>query len=170
VISITDGQIYLEADLFNAGIRPGMNVGISVSRVGSSAQTKIMKTVSGRMKLDHAQFRELQAFAQFGTSDLDAATRRQLERGMRVTEVLKQGLLDPLKLQDEVSIIFALTQGLLDDVPVEKLGSFENELRKFMASNHGDLMKKIADERELTPEISDGLRAAIENFKKTVPF
>ncbi|KAA0232202.1 F0F1 ATP synthase subunit alpha, partial [bacterium] len=120
VISITDGQIYLEADLFNAGIRPAMNVGISVSRVGSSAQTKIMKTVAGRMKLDHAQFRELQAFAQFGTSDLDAATRRQLERGMRVTEVLKQGLLDPLGLEDEIAIIFALTQGLLDDVPVEK--------------------------------------------------
>ena len=170
VISITDGQIYLEADLFNAGIRPAMNVGISVSRVGSSAQTKIMKAVAGRMKLDHAQFRELQAFAQFGTSDLDAATRRQLERGMRVTEVLKQGLLDPLKLQDEVSMIFALTQGLLDDVPVEKLGSFESELRKFMASNYGDLMRKIAEVRELTPEISDALRAAIENFKKTVPF
>ncbi len=170
VISITDGQIYLEADLFNAGIRPAMNVGISVSRVGSAAQTKIMKTVAGRMKLDHAQFRELQAFAQFGTSDLDATTRRQLERGMRVTEVLKQGLLDPLRLQDEVSIIFALTQGLLDDVPVEKLGSFETGLRKFMASNHGDLMKKVADVRELTPEISDGLRDAIESFKKTVPF
>ncbi|MCK6565147.1 MAG: F0F1 ATP synthase subunit alpha [Dehalococcoidia bacterium] len=170
VISITDGQIYLEADLFNAGIRPAMNVGISVSRVGSSAQTKIMKTVAGRMKLDHAQFRELQAFAQFGTSDLDAATRRQLERGMRVTEVLKQGLLDPLGLEDEIAIIFALTQGLLDDVPVEKAGSFETGLRKFMASNHGDLKKKIAEVRELTPEISDALRAAISNFKQTVPY
>ncbi|MBE7517776.1 MAG: F0F1 ATP synthase subunit alpha [Thermoflexaceae bacterium] len=170
VISITDGQIYLEADLFNAGIRPAMNVGISVSRVGSSAQTKIMKSVAGRMKLDHAQFRELQAFAQFGTSDLDAATRRQLERGMRVTEVLKQGLLDPLGLEDEVAIIFALTQGLLDDVPVEKAGAFETELRKFMASNHGDLKKKIGEVRELTPEISDALRAAITTFKQTVPY
>ncbi len=170
VISITDGQIYLEADLFNAGIRPAMNVGISVSRVGSSAQTKIMKSVAGRMKLDHAQFRELQAFAQFGTSDLDAATRRQLERGMRVTEVLKQGLLDPLGLEDEVAIIFALTQGLLDDVPVEKAGAFEAELRKFMASNHGDLKKKIGEVRELTPEISDALRAAITTFKQTVPY
>jgi F-type H+-transporting ATPase subunit alpha len=170
VISITDGQIYLEADLFNAGIRPAMNVGLSVSRVGSAAQTKIMKAVSGSMKLDHAQFRELQAFAQFGTSDLDAATRRQLERGQRVNEVLKQGLLQPLSLPEEVAILFALTQGMLDDVPVERIQAFEGGLRKYVKSNHPDLLNSIAEVRELSPEITEGLRSAIATFKQTVPY
>jgi F-type H+-transporting ATPase subunit alpha len=170
VISITDGQIYLESDLFNAGIRPAINVGLSVSRVGSAAQTKAMKSVAGTLKGDMSQFRELQAFAQFGTSDLDAATRRQLERGQRATEVLKQGLLSPLSLSEEVAIIFALTGGLLDDVPVNKVQAFEAGLRKFLASNHPDLLKKIADQRVLSPEISDALRAAISTFKTTVPF
>jgi F-type H+-transporting ATPase subunit alpha len=170
VISITDGQIYLEPDLFNAGVRPAMNVGISVSRVGSSAQTKIMKSVSGRIKLDHAQFRELQAFAQFGTSDLDAATRRQLERGMRVNEVLKQGVFEPLTLAEEVAIIFALNQGLLDDVPVDRVRAFEAGLRKFLASNHPELAEAIIRERTLSDELSEGLRAALTEFKQNVPY
>ena len=170
VISITDGQIYLEADLFNAGIRPAINVGLSVSRVGSAAQTKAMKSVSGGLKGDMAQYRELQAFAQFGTSDLDAATRRQLERGQRATELLKQPLLAPLSLAEEVAVIFALTQGLLDDVPVTKVHDFEAGLRKYLASNHPDLLAKITEARELTPEINDSLREAVSSFKQNVPF
>ncbi|MEX2081385.1 MAG: F0F1 ATP synthase subunit alpha, partial [Dehalococcoidia bacterium] len=170
VISITDGQIYLETDLFNGGIRPAMNVGISVSRVGSSAQTKIMKSVSSGLKNDHAQFRELQAFAQFGTSDLDASTRRQLERGLRVNEVLKQGVFEPLSLAEEVGVVFALTRGLLDDVPVAKVRSFELEFRKYLASSHAALVEQIRSEQALTPEIEEGLRSAIETFKQTVPF
>jgi F-type H+/Na+-transporting ATPase subunit alpha len=170
VISITDGQIYLEADLFNAGIRPAINVGLSVSRVGSAAQTKAMKSVSGGLKGDMAQFRELQAFAQFGTSDLDASTRRQLERGQRATELLKQPLLSPLSLSEEVAVIFSLTQGFLDDVPVDKIRNYEAALRKFMASNHPDLLAKIAEVRELTPEITESLREVISSFKQNVPF
>ncbi|MEX0783673.1 MAG: F0F1 ATP synthase subunit alpha [Dehalococcoidia bacterium] len=170
VISITDGQIYLESDLFNAGIRPAMNVGISVSRVGSSAQTKVMKSVSSGLKNDHAQFRELQAFAQFGTSDLDASTRRQLERGMRVNEVLKQGVLEPVPLGDEVAVIYSLTRGYLDDVPVTKVRDFEIALSKFLSSNHAGLAKEISEKRELTPEIEEQLKAAITSFKQNVPF
>jgi len=170
VISITDGQIYLEADLFNAGIRPAMNVGLSVSRVGSAAQTKIMKTVSGGLKGDHAQFRELQAFAQFGTSDLDAATRRQLERGQRVNEVLKQGLFAPLDLGEEVAVIFALTQGMLDDVPVEKIAAFEREFRSFLASNQPDLLQKIEAEKSMSDDVQSALAAAVKTFKDTVPY
>jgi F-type H+-transporting ATPase subunit alpha len=170
VISITDGQIYLEADLFNSGIRPAMNVGLSVSRVGSAAQTKIMKSVSGGLKGDHAQFRELQAFAQFGTSDLDATTRRQLERGQRVNELLKQGLFVPLDLGEEVAVIFSLTQGMLDDVPVDKIGDFERGFRSFLASNHPDLLRKIEAEQAMSDEIRESLTAAIKNFKDTVPY
>jgi F-type H+-transporting ATPase subunit alpha len=170
VISITDGQIFLEADLFNAGIRPAINTGLSVSRVGSSAQTKAMKSASGTLKGDMSQFRELQAFAQFGTSDLDAATRRQLERGQRATEILKQGQFDPLSLAEEDTIIYALTIGLLDDVAVPKLRNFEAELRKFMASNHPEILKEITDNPVLTPEVSEQIRGAVNTFKKNVPY
>ena len=170
VISITDGQIYLESDLFNAGIRPAINVGLSVSRVGSAAQTKAMKTVSGGLKGDMAQFRELQAFAQFGTSDLDAATRRQLERGQRATEVLKQGQFQPLSLAEETAVIFSLTQGLLDDVPVAKVRDFEAGLRRFMASNHPELLAEVTDNPVMTPEFSAKLTSAINSFKTTVPY
>ena len=170
VISITDGQIYLESDLFNAGIRPAINVGLSVSRVGSAAQTKAMKTVSGGLKGDMAQFRELQAFAQFGTSDLDAATRRQLERGQRATEVLKQGQFAPLSLAEETAVIFSLTQGLLDDVPVAKIRDFEAGLRKFMASNHPEILTEVTTNPVMTPELSEKLKGAISTFKTTVPF
>jgi F-type H+-transporting ATPase subunit alpha len=170
VISITDGQIYLESDLFNGGIRPAINVGLSVSRVGSSAQTKAMKSVSGTLKADMSQFRELQAFAQFGTSDLDASTRRQLERGQRATEVLKQGLFTPLSMPEEVMVVFSLTQGLLDDVPIAKIRSFEDGLRKFLTSNHPELLTEIAEKRELSPELNDRIRGVITKFKDTVPY
>ena len=170
VISITDGQIYLESDLFNAGIRPAINVGLSVSRVGSAAQTKAMKSVSGGLKGDMAQFRELQAFAQFGTSDLDAATRRQLERGQRATEMLKQGQFRPLSLAEEVAVVFSLTQGLLDDVPVGKVRDFEDGLRKFMASNHPEVIDEITANPVMTPELSEKLKSVIATFKSTVPF
>ena len=170
VISITDGQIYLEADLFNADQRPAINIGLSVSRVGSAAQTKVMKAVSGGMKGEHSQFRELQAFAQFGSSDLDAATRRQLERGQRVNEVIKQPLLTPLALHEEVAVIYALMRGHLDDVPVDKIASFEAGIRSFLSINHPDLINDINTARALTPEIEAKLKDAIASFKQTVPF
>ena len=170
VISITDGQIYLEPDLFNAGIRPALNVGLSVSRVGGAAQTRAMRSVAGRLKGDHAQFRELQAFAQFGTSDLDAATQRQLERGLRANEVLKQPQFAPLGMSQEVAVIFALTNGLLDDVPTEKIGSFESAFVSFLASNKPDLVARVEAEREISDQSDEELRAAIAEFKESVPY
>jgi F-type H+-transporting ATPase subunit alpha len=170
VISITDGQIYLESDLFNAGQRPAMNVGLSVSRVGSSAQTKAIKTVAGRMKLDVAQYSELQAFAQFGTSDLDAATRRQLERGQRTVEVLKQPQYAPLSMAQEAAIIYAVTNGLLDDVPVERVRAFEEGLHKFLASTHPDILETVANEKALSDATTKQLTDAINEFKTTVPY
>jgi F-type H+-transporting ATPase subunit alpha len=170
VISITDGQIYLESDLFNAGIRPAINTGLSVSRVGSSAQTKAMKAVSGGLKGDMSQYRELAAFAQFGTSDLDAATRRQLERGQRATEILKQDQFQPLSLAEEVAVIYALTGGLLDDVPVNKVRSFESELRKYLGSNQRDLVAEIQANPVMTPELQERLKSVVNSFKDTVPY
>jgi F-type H+-transporting ATPase subunit alpha len=166
VISITDGQIYLETDLFNAGIRPALNVGLSVSRVGSAAQTKAMKQVAGRLRLDLAQYRELAAFAQFGTSELDKATRAQLERGQRTTEVLKQPQYAPLTVEKQVMILYAAINGYLDDAPVDKVGAFEANLQRFMEANHPDIGKKIAQEKEITPKIDEKLKAAIAEFKK----
>ena len=170
VISITDGQIYLEPDLFNAGIRPALNVGLSVSRVGGSAQTRAMRSVAGRLKLDHAQFRELQAFAQFGTSDLDAATQRQLERGLRANEVLKQPQFAPLSLAEEVAVIFALTNGLLDDVPTDKIASFEEAFTGYLSSNKPDLAARIESERTISDDTDQELRDAVAEFKETVPY
>jgi len=170
VISITDGQIYLETDLFNAGIRPAINTGLSVSRVGSAAQTKAMKAVSGGLKAEMSQYRELAAFAQFGTSDLDAATRRQLERGQRATEILKQDQFQPLSLAEEVVVIFALTSGLLDDVPVAKIRSFENELRKYLATTEKPLMDEIQSNPVMTPELETRIRNVIRTFKETIPY
>ncbi|MXW26469.1 MAG: F0F1 ATP synthase subunit alpha [Dehalococcoidia bacterium] len=170
VISITDGQIYLEPDLFNAGIRPALNVGLSVSRVGGSAQTRAMRSVAGRLKLDHAQFRELQAFAQFGTSDLDAATQRQLERGLRANEVLKQPQFAPLSLAEEVAVIFALTNGLLDDVPTEKVGDFEAAFTGYLSSNKPELAARIESERTISDETDQEIRDAVAEFKETVPY
>ena len=166
VISITDGQIYLETDLFNSGQRPAMNVGLSVSRVGGSAQTKAMKKVAGRLRLDLAQFRELAAFAQFGTADLDAATRRQLERGQRITEILKQGQYAPVSLEQQVMIIYAAINGYIDDVPVEKVSSFESAFHQFMQASHPHIAKKVAESKDIPDDLAESLGKAIEEFKQ----
>ena len=168
VISITDGQIYLEPDLFYAGIRPAINTGISVSRVGGSAQTKAMKKVAGPLRLDMAQFRELAAFAQFG-SDLDKATRQQLDRGQRMQEILKQGLYSPLSMEKQVMIIFAGTRGFLDNVPVEKVSEWEAEFYRFMDSTHPEVGAAIAKEKVLSNQIVEMLTNAINAFNETSP-
>jgi F-type H+-transporting ATPase subunit alpha len=170
VISITDGQIYLETDLFNAGIRPALNVGISVSRVGGSAQRRAMRQVAGRLRLDLAQYRELQAFAQFGTAELDPATRRQLERGQRITEVLKQPQFEPMPLYQQVEILYAVVNGHLDDVQVSRVGDFEAAFHKFMASNHPEIGRSIDEKQEIVPETEEALKAAIGKFKESVPY
>src|SRR5215472_5690959 len=167
VISITDGQIYLEPDLFYAGVRPALNVGISVSRVGSSAQTKAMKSVAAKMKLELAAFRELAAFAQFA-SDLDRTTRAQLERGLRSQEVLKQTQFAPFSLAKEVTIIYALTNGYLDDVPIDKVRAWENEFHRFMETAYPQVIETIMREKALSDETINTLRRAIEEFKKQV--
>jgi len=169
VISITDGQIYLVSDLFYAGIRPAVDVGISVSRVGGSAQTKAMRSVGGRLRLEMAQFRELEAFAQFG-SDLDKATRDQLERGQRLTEALKQPQYSPMSLEHEVMIIFAVTNDYLDDIPIRNVQQFEEEFHRFMDSSHPEVGAMIASEKALTKEIESALRLAIEEFRATVSY
>jgi F-type H+-transporting ATPase subunit alpha len=170
VISITDGQIYLEADLFNAGIRPAINAGLSVSRVGGNAQARAMRKVAGGLRMSLAQYRELAAFAQFGTSELDVATRRQLERGQHLVEVLKQLQFRPLTLGQEVSIIYAGVNGLLDDIEHGRVGAFEEAFHNFMQANHPDLLKEIDEKKELTPEIEEKLRAAIQQFKESAPY
>jgi F-type H+-transporting ATPase subunit alpha len=170
VISITDGQIFLENDLFNAGIRPAINAGISVSRVGTAAQRKAMKQVAGQLRINMAQYRELQAFAQFGTSDLDAATRRQLERGQRAQEILKQPQYQPLSMAQQVEIFWALNNGFLDDVPVEKVQGFEAAFHKYMESNKPELTKKIMDEKVLNDDTEASLKGALTEFKNTVPY
>jgi F-type H+-transporting ATPase subunit alpha len=170
VISITDGQIYLEADLFNAGIRPAINAGLSVSRVGGAAQARAMRKVAGGLRMNLAQYRELAAFAQFGTSELDAATRRQLERGQHLVEVLKQLQFRPLTLGQEVSIIYAGANGLLDDVELGRMAAFEEAFHNSMQANHPDLLKEIDEKKELTPEIEEKLKAAIQQFKESAPY
>ena len=167
VISITDGQIYLETDLFNAGIRPAMNVGLSVSRVGGAAQTKAMKKVAGRLRLELAQYRELAAFAQFGSADLDKATRAQLERGQRNTEILKQPQYSPMPLEREITILYAVTNGYVDDVPLDRVSAFEDALHKFMQTNHPEVVKDIAAAKDLTPNTEETLKAAIVEFKQS---
>jgi F-type H+-transporting ATPase subunit alpha len=168
VISITDGQIYLETDLFNAGIRPALNVGLSVSRVGGAAQTRAMKQVAARLRLDLAQYRELVAFAQFGTAELDKATRAQLDRGQRLTEVLKQPQYEPMPLEKEVAILYAAVNGHLDDVPVEKVPRWEAEFHPFMENSHPKVIKAIAADKEIKPETEEKLKQAIKEFKQTV--
>jgi F-type H+-transporting ATPase subunit alpha len=167
VISITDGQIFLEADLFNAGIRPAINVGLSVSRVGGSAQRRAIRQVAGTLKLDLAQFRELQAFAQFGTSDLDASTVRQIERGRRITELLKQPQYSPVIFTHEVMILFAAVNGFLDDVDVDKVRAFELGLYEFMDSNKPEIGAEILDKMILSGELEEQMRAAIREYKQT---
>jgi len=166
VISITDGQIYLESNLFNAGIRPAVNVGISVSRVGGAAQTKAMRQVAGRLKLDMASYRELAAFAQFG-SDLDKATQNQLNRGRRMQEVLKQPQYEPVSLAHQVVIIFAGTNGYADEVPVEKMRRWETDLVKFIDQSHPELGKDVVEKKMIAPETEKKLREALSAFKST---
>ena len=170
VISITDGQIFLEADLFNAGQRPAVNAGISVSRVGGSAQRRAMRSVAGQLRIDMAQFRELQAFAQFGTSDLDTATRRQLERGQRLSALLVQPENEPLPLADQVAMLYAANSGALDDVPVNKVGDFARGARDFLGTSHRELLDDIASTGELSGEAETALSAALQTFKDSVPF
>jgi F-type H+-transporting ATPase subunit alpha len=165
VISITDGQIYLESDLFFSGIRPAVNVGLSVSRVGGSAQIKAMRQVAGKLRLDLAQYRELAAFAQFG-SDLDRATQQQLARGQRMVEILKQGQYTPVPVERQVAIIFAGTQGLLDDVPVDQMQPFEQFLHSFLERKHATLMPEIANKKELSDELRDALGKAVGEAKQ----
>ncbi len=170
VISITDGQIYLETDLFNTGIRPAINAGLSVSRVGGAAQRRAMRQVAGRLRLDLAQFRELAAFAQFGTADLDRSTRNQLERGLRITEVLKQPQYAPVTLEKQVMVLYAVVNGFMDDVPVDKVQSFETAFHRFMETTHPEIGQAIIRDREIKPEATEALRQAIGEFKKTVPY
>jgi len=167
VISITDGQIYLEPDLFYAGIRPALNVGISVSRVGGNAQIRAMRQVAGKLKLDLAQFRDLAAFAQFG-SDLDKATRMQLDRGMRLTEILKQPQYSPLPVEKQCAIIYAATNGYLDDVPVEKVRAWEEAFHRFMESTHPEILADIAEKKRITDETMAALDQAVREFKQSV--
>ena len=164
VISITDGQIFLEADLFNSGFRPAINVGNSVSRVGGSAQIKAMKQVAGTLRLDLAQFRELQAFAQFG-SDLDKATQAQLARGQRLTEILKQPQYEPMDVQKQVLVIWAATNGYTDDIAIEDVRRFETGLLKFVENSHPGLLASIAEKKSLTDDIKSGLKQVLEDFK-----
>ena len=166
VISITDGQIYLETDLFNAGIRPAVNPGISVSRVGGAAQTKIIKKLGGGIRLDLAQYRELAAFAQFA-SDLDEATRKQIERGQRITELLKQPQYRPMSIAEQAVSLFAATQGYLDDVPVDKIQDFEAALQDFVKSEYADLLDEINRTGDYNDEIAARLKEAVEKFKST---
>jgi F-type H+-transporting ATPase subunit alpha len=169
VISITDGQIYLESDLFYAGIRPAVNAGLSVSRVGGAAQARNMRQVAGRMRLDMAAFRELAAFAQFG-SDLDEATRRQLDRGLRVQEVLKQPQYAPVPLADQVLLFFAVTNGFLDDVELRKVKDFEVAIRRYLADSHPQLVQTLASGARLSEEAQEALGQAIRDFKATVAY
>ncbi|MCK5717061.1 MAG: F0F1 ATP synthase subunit alpha [Thiomargarita sp.] len=165
VISITDGQIFLETDLFNAGIRPAINAGLSVSRVGSAAQTKIIKKLGGGVRLDLAQYRELAAFAQFA-SDLDEHTRKQLERGQRVTELMKQPQYAPLTVAEMAVSLFAANEGYIDDVPLKKVVDFENALHSYMRANQVAILDKINESGDYNDEIASSLRTAVEDFKK----
>jgi F-type H+/Na+-transporting ATPase subunit alpha len=166
VISITDGQIYLEADLFNAGIRPAINVGISVSRVGGNAQIKAMRQVAGTLRLDMAQYRELAAFAQFGADQLDKVTQAQLARGQRLTEVLKQDQYVPLSVEKQVLSIYAATSGFIDNIPVPEVRRFEKELLQFVETNHPNILKDIATKKALDDGIKSQIKTAIEAFKE----
>jgi F-type H+-transporting ATPase subunit alpha len=166
VISITDGQIFLETSLFNAGIRPAINAGISVSRVGSAAQTDVVKRQSGGIRTNLAQYRELAAFAQFA-SDLDEATRKQLDRGARVTELLKQTQYSPLPISLMAATLFAVNENFMDDVEVKKVLAFESGLHQFLKTSHAGLLKKIEDTKKLDDESKAELKSAIGAFKKS---
>jgi F-type H+-transporting ATPase subunit alpha len=166
VISITDGQIFLETDLFYQGIRPAVNVGLSVSRVGSAAQTKAMKKVAGRIKGELAQYREMAAFAQFG-SDLDATTQRLLNRGSRLTELLKQPQFSPLRMEEQVCVIYAGVNGYLDPLPVDRIRAFEDGLLGALRNQHADILKTIAESRDLDDATAGKLKGVVESYAKT---
>jgi F-type H+-transporting ATPase subunit alpha len=166
VISITDGQIFLETNLFYQGIRPAINVGLSVSRVGSAAQTKAMKKVSGSIKLELAQYREMAAFAQFG-SDLDASTQKLLNRGARLTELLKQGQFSPLPFEEQTASIFAGTNGYLDSVPVKDVTRYEELMLAYLRHDHADVLTAIRDSKDLGDDAKGKLKAALDSFGKT---
>ncbi|MDA8388577.1 MAG: F0F1 ATP synthase subunit alpha [Nitrospiraceae bacterium] len=166
VISITDGQIYLEPELFYAGVRPAVNVGLSVSRVGGAAQTKAMKQVAGTLRLDLAQFRELAAFAQFG-SDLDKATLAQIERGKRMVELLKQGQYGPFPMEEQIVTLFAGTQGFLDDVPLEAIKRFEDDLLRYFRQNKADILTELRDKKAIDDGMKQNLTQGIDHFKKS---
>jgi F-type H+/Na+-transporting ATPase subunit alpha len=166
VISITDGQIFLETDLFYQGVRPAINVGLSVSRVGSAAQTKAMKKVSGSIKLELAQYREMAAFAQFG-SDLDASTQKLLNRGARLTELLKQKQYAPMPFEEQTASIFAGTNGYLDAIPATDVTRYEDAMLADLRANHAGVLKTIRDTKDLGDEAKAGLKAALDAFAKT---
>jgi F-type H+/Na+-transporting ATPase subunit alpha len=166
VISITDGQIFLETDLFYQGIRPALNVGLSVSRVGSAAQTKAMKKVAGRIKGELAQYREMAAFAQFG-SDLDATTQRLLNRGSRLTELLKQPQFSPLKMEEQVAVIYAGVNGYLDPIPVNRVRAFEDGLLTTLRSRHAEVLEAIRSSRDLDDATAGKLKSAVDGYAKT---
>src|SRR5438270_2340379 len=168
VISITDGQIYLETDLFYQGVRPAISVGLSVSRVGSAAQIKGMKQVAGKIKLDLAQFRELAAFAQFG-SDLDAATKARLERGQRIVELFKQTQYNPLLIELQVAVMWAMQNGFIDPVPVERVKEFQNKLQDFLETRKESLLASIRQKKQLDAELEANLKATLEEFSATKP-
>jgi F-type H+-transporting ATPase subunit alpha len=164
VISITDGQIFLEPDLFNAGMRPAINVGLSVSRVGSAAQIKAMKTVAGRLKLDLARFRELAAFAQFA-SDLDKSTQAQLARGQRLTELLKQPNYHPMPVEQQVIVLYAAINGYMDETPVDRIGRFESELISTIQQRYPEVVASVVNEKQITKENEEALKGALADFQ-----
>jgi len=166
VISITDGQIYLEADLFNAGIRPAINVGISVSRVGGNAQIKAMRQVAGTLRLDMAQFRELAAFAQFGSDQLDKVTQGQLARGQRLTEILKQDQYVPLSVEKQVLSLYVATSGAIDNIPVPEVRRFEKEFLQFVETSNPGILKSIAEKKALDDGIKAEIKKAVDGFKE----
>ncbi|RPI66570.1 MAG: F0F1 ATP synthase subunit alpha, partial [Geobacteraceae bacterium] len=166
VISITDGQIYLENNLFYAGIRPAVNVGLSVSRVGGDAQTRAMKQVAGRLRLDMAAFRELAAFAQFG-SDLDKATQAQLNRGLHLQEILKQPQYEPMSLENQIIVIFAGTNGFADEVPLDRMRAWEVALLRYMERAHSEIGRSIAENKRITDQTMTELRSALDEFRLT---
>ena len=166
MISITDGQIYLETDLFYQGVRPAISVGLSVSRVGSAAQIKAIKQVAGKVKLDLAQFRELAAFAQFG-SDLDAATKARLDRGQRIVELFKQKQYNPIPVEEQVAVMWAMQNGYIDPVPVDRVKEFQIKLKDYLETRKESLLASIRDKKQLDEELESQLKSALEEFKAT---
>lgn len=169
VISITDGQIMLQTEAFYSGIRPAIDVGLSVSRVGGSAQIKAMKQIAGRMRLDLAQYRELAAFAQFG-SDLDKSTKEQLDRGVRMVETLKQAQYSPLKVDEQILVIYTAVRGFLSDIPVNQVVNFQRDFLKFMNSNHPEIGQTIIEKQKLDDALEASINSAIEEFKSTYSY